>query len=65
MAFGVDMLYQQKVIVNWERLKILQKQQAINNKLENWKHNLHEYNIGDLVLISTPENEYKKKITDN
>ena len=55
MAFGVDILFCQKVAIDWERIKRLRQQQAIeNNNKENKNCLQHVHQVGDLVLIITP-----------
>ena len=55
MAFGVDMLFCQKVAIDWEHIKQLRQQQAIeNNNKENKIRLHHVYQVRDLVLIITP-----------
>ncbi len=55
LTFGMDMLFCQHVIVDWEKLKHMRQEQAItNNTKENKKRVDHDYHVGDLVLIITP-----------
>ena len=56
------MILRQKVIVDWE----LEKQRKIkftkeNNEKENSKRREHEYKVGDLVLLVTPQYERRKQ----
>mmetsp|Transcript_27299 Transcript_27299/g.56590 ORF Transcript_27299/g.56590 Transcript_27299/m.56590 type:complete len:225 (+) Transcript_27299:65-739(+) len=56
MAFGVDMLFRQKTIIDWEKLKRLRQQQAENNNIrENNKRTIHISNVR--ILLVTPVNE--------
>ena len=62
LVFGHDMIFRQKVIVDWE----LEKQRKIkftkeNNEKENSKRREHEYKVGDLVLLVTPQYERRKQ----
>ncbi len=62
LAFGMDMLFRQRVIIDWEKIKVLRQEQAIaNNTKENKKRIDHEYHVGDLVLIVTPTSERRKQ----
>ena len=52
LAFSCDMLFRQKVIIDWERLKASRNKQSLqNNAKENRKRLEHEYKVGDKVLI--------------
>jgi hypothetical protein len=52
LSFGYDLIFRQKVIVDWERIKAIRVKQAIeNNKKENRKRLVHEFIVGDKVLI--------------
>lgn len=52
LAFGCDMIFRQKIIVDWELLKAQRNKQAVqNNAKENKKRLEHEYKVGQLVLI--------------
>jgi hypothetical protein len=52
LAFGYDLIFQQKVIVDWEHIKAIRSKQAIeNNEKENRKRLDHKYKVGDKVLI--------------
>ena len=54
MAFGVDMLFCQKVAIDWECIKQLHQQQATESSNEENRNRLHhEYQVGDMVLIIT------------
>ncbi len=58
----MDMLFRQRVIINWEKLKRMRQEQAINNNnKENKKQIDHDYHIGNLVLIVTPTSERHKQ----
>ncbi len=50
LAFGMDMIFRQKIMVDWALLKKLRRSQTTaNNDKENKKRRHHEYKIGDLV----------------
>ena len=52
LAFRHDMIFCQKCLVDWTRLKQRRQRQAIeNNKKENKNRREHNYKVGDLVLI--------------
>ncbi len=52
LAFGHDLIFQQKVLIDWERLKTVRLKDAIdNNKKENKKRLDHEYKVSDKVLL--------------
>ena len=52
LAFGYDLIFWQKVLIDWERIKALCTIQAIeNNTKENKKRLDHEYKVGDMVLL--------------
>jgi hypothetical protein len=52
LAFGCDMIFRQKVLIDWERLKAARDKHALqNNAKENRKRLEHEYKVGDKVLI--------------
>ena len=52
LAFGHDLIFRQKVLIDWERLKSVRFKEAIdNNKKENRKRLEHEYRVGDKVLL--------------
>ncbi len=58
MAFGVDMFFHQKAIIDWEKLKKLRQQQAeSNNSRKNKKRTQHTYHVGDKILLVTPVNQ--------
>ena len=62
LAFGMDMIFRQKIIVDWEELKQLRKKQHIaNNIKENRLRREHNYKEGDLVLIIMKSYERNKK----
>ena len=47
LAFGMDMIFRQKIIVDWEELKQLRKKQHIaNNIKENRLRREHKYKEG-------------------
>ena len=62
LAFGMDMIFRQKIKVDWQLLKEQRRIQAIaNNKKEN-KHRIHhDYKVGDFVLIIDKSYERAKK----
>ena len=46
------MIFRQKIIVDWEELKQLRKEQHIANNIKENRHRReHQYKTGDLVLI--------------
>jgi hypothetical protein len=52
LAFGHDLIFRQKVLIDWERVKTVRLKDAIdNNKKENKKRLEHEYKVGDKVLL--------------
>ena len=55
LTFGVDMIFHQKVIIDWDELcKIQLEQSKQNNKKENKGHLDQTYKVDDWVLIITP-----------
>ena len=67
LALGADMLFRQRAIIDWEKVKeIHPKNSKQNNKRENSKRIAHEYKVGDKVLLLTPkyEHKYLAKISD-
>jgi len=62
LTFGMDMLFRQRVVIDWEKLKRARQEQATaNNAKENKKRIEHNYHVGDLVLIVTPTSERRKQ----
>ena len=62
LAFGMDMIFRQKIIVDWEELKQLRKKQHIANNIKENRHRReHQYKTGDLVLIIMKSYERNKK----
>ncbi len=55
---GKDMLFWQKTIIDWEKLKQLRQQQAEhNNSCKNKKRTKHyTFHVGDKMLLVTPVN---------
>jgi hypothetical protein len=52
LAFGYDLIFRQKVLIDWERIKALRiKLAQENNAKENKKRLEHEYKVGDKVLL--------------
>jgi hypothetical protein len=52
LAFGYDLIFWQKVLINWEQIKALHTRQAIeNNAKENKKRLEHKNKVGDKVLL--------------
>ena len=52
LIFGVDMIFCQKIKIDWALLKKWQCDQALtNNKKDNRTGRTHTYKVGDLVLI--------------
>ena len=63
LAFGYDMIFQARVIVDWEAIK--QKKRALrehNNIRENRSRIAHTYQVGDKVLITLKADEIKNKL---
>ena len=64
LAFGYDMVFRQKVLIDWERIKSLRrKMAAANNAKENRKRLPHEYKVGDKVLLVLKPYERRGKIS--
>ena len=62
LAFGYDLIFRQKVVIDWERKKALHQRQALqNNANENQKRVNHLYKVGDKVLIVLKKYEQQKK----
>jgi hypothetical protein len=62
LAFGYDMLFRQKIFIDWEHFKALHNKQAMqNNVKENKKRLEHHYQVGDKVLILLKPNERQKR----
>ena len=62
LPFEMDMIFRQKIIVDWEELKQLRKKQHIaNNIKKNRLRREHNYKVGDLVLIIMKSYERNKK----
>ena len=52
LAFGYDLIFRQKVLIDWERTKAVRIRLAQeNNAKENKKRLVHEYRVGDKVLL--------------
>ena len=52
LAFGCDLIFRQKVLIDWERIKAFRLKDAIeNNAKENKKRLEHTYKVGDKVLL--------------
>ena len=52
LAFGYDMLFRQKIFINWARFKALHNKQALqSNVKENKKRLEHQYQVRDKVLL--------------
>ncbi|KAL7523817.1 hypothetical protein ACHAWF_000680, partial [Thalassiosira exigua] len=61
LAFAVDMLFRQKIAIDWEAHKRRRRQQAIqNNAKENKNRIEHVYKVNDLVLIMAKKYERAK-----
>ena len=64
LAFGYDMIFRQKVLIDWERIKALRLRLAQeNNAKENRKRLVHEYKVGDKVLLTFKPYERRGKIS--
>ena len=62
LAFGYDMLFRQKIFIDWERFKALHNKQALqNNTKENKKRLEHQYHVGDKVLLLLKPYERQKR----
>ncbi|KAL7484109.1 hypothetical protein ACHAW6_009750 [Cyclotella cf. meneghiniana] len=62
LTFGMDMIFCQKIKVDWQLLKEKRRLQAIvNNDKENRNRRQHEYKVGNLVLIVEPKYERTRK----
>ena len=62
IACGMDMIMRLKCSVNWQLLKEKRRHQRIaNNAKENKNRLVHQYNVGDLVLIVDKSYERAKK----
>lgn len=62
LTFGMDMIFRQKIKIDWQLLKEQRRRQAIaNNAKENKTRIQHEYKVGDLVLIVEKSYERAKK----
>ena len=62
LAFGMDMIFRQKIIVDWEELKQLRKKRHIAKNIKENRHRReHTYKAGDLVLIIMRSYERGKK----
>ena len=60
LALGADMLFRQRAIIDWEKVKeIRPKNSKENNKKENSKRIAHEYKVGDKVILLPPKYEPK------
>ena len=63
MAFGRDMIFLTKVIIDWETIKAKKRNIAqYNNTRENKSRINHTYKIGDKVLIVIKTDEIKEKL---
>ena len=52
LAFGYDLIFRQKVLIDWERMKAVRiKLAQENNAKENKKRLVHEYKVEDKVLL--------------
>ena len=64
LAFGYDMIFRQKVLIDWERMKALRVRLAQeNNAKENRKRLVHEYKVGDKVLLVFKPYERRGKLS--
>ena len=62
LAFGYDLIFRQKVFIDWERKKALHLRQSLqHNATENRKRLHHEYKVGDKVLIVLKKYEQRKQ----
>ena len=64
LAFGYDMIFRQKVLIDWERMKALRVRLAQeNNAKENRKRLVHEYKVGDKILLVFKPYERRGKLS--
>ena len=62
LAFGMDMIMRLYIKINWTMLKEQRHRMGVaNNAKENKGRLLHQYNVGDLVLIVEKPYERAKK----
>ena len=62
LAYGCDMIFRQRVKIDWEMLKQKRSQQAVaNNTKENKKRVEHEYKVGDMAILLIPPYERSKQ----
>ena len=62
LTFGMDMIFRQKIKVDWQLLKEQRCNQSVaNNRKENKNCLKHNYKVGDLVLIVDKSYERAKK----
>jgi hypothetical protein len=62
IAFGMDMIMPLRCNIDWQLLKEKRRRQGIaNNDKENRNCLIHQYNVGDLVLIVDKSYERAKK----
>ncbi len=61
LTFGMEMIFRQKVKIDWQLLKEQCHQAIANNAKENKTRIQHEYKVGDLVLIVEKSYERAKK----
>ncbi|KAL7525373.1 hypothetical protein ACHAXR_000980 [Thalassiosira sp. AJA248-18] len=62
LAFGCDMIFRQRVKIDWELVKQKRRVQAeANNTKENKKRLEHEYQVGDQVILLIPSYERSKQ----
>jgi len=62
LAFNYNMIIQTKVKVDWELIKKLRRENMIkNNMKENKTRLIHQYQIGDKVLIVKSKDERNKE----
>ena len=58
LVFGMDMIFRQKIIIDWEQVKQLHRQQATQNNEKENRHRIeHDFKVGDLVLVVTLPDE--------
>jgi hypothetical protein len=62
LVFGMDMIFRQKVKIDWSLIKEERRRQTVaNNAKENKTRIEHEYKVGDMVLIVDKAYERAKK----
>ncbi len=64
LAFGYDMIFRQKVLIDWEHIKALRLRLARENNIkENKKRLVRGYKVGDKVFLICKPYERRGKIS--